>query len=739
MNVEIQVNDVYKPLLNDETRTQICYGGSSSGKSYFFIAQRMILDILNGGRNYLAIRNTANTLRGSVYNEAVKGIAEMGLMNYFKINKSEMTITCNNGYQAILKGLDDVEKIKSITPAKGVLTDILIEEATETKEDDIKQLEKRLRGLSDKTKRMTLIFNPVYKSHWIYKQYFAGKFKDTDTWYKDDHVLILKTTYKNNINFLSHDDIYGLENETSEYFYNVYTLGNWGVLGSLVFTNWSVEDLSSEVSRLYPRYYGLDFGFCVDSETEILTKAGWKKQDTLTNNDITLTINPQSGLSEWQKINNVHRFIGNYDMMHIEAKAHSSFTTNNHRWLIESKNKWVFKTTECLGGADIIPCAKKCVNLPKQKKYSNAFVELIAWYWTKGQDHGGGISIWQNEGKNADRIRLALKRHFGEQLVKTRNGRNRAKAGWKERPLHHNKCCHFAINLNGSECFKNVAPGKIVSHEFINNLTETQLKLFINVSIRADGSTTNYGTRVICQSKKERLEHLQAACSLLGIRTTLKETRKESIYKEFRLTLFKNNDKVYIGEYIKRRPLFKRFIYHGLVWCPTTPNGTWLARRNGTVYFTGNTNDPSAFSGSCIKDKNLFITNEFYEYGLTNDMIADLVKPIIGNEQLMCDSAEPKSIQELRDYGVMAMPCVKGKSSVNYGIQYLQQFHIVIHKTLQNAINEFSLYQWDKNRDGEAINKPIDRYNHFIDATRYAHYNREKSGGLVSFGIGEER
>lgn len=412
MNVEIQVNDVYKPLLNDETRTQICYGGSSSGKSYFFIAQRMILDILNGGRNYLAIRNTANTLRGSVYNEAVKGIAEMGLMNYFKINKSEMTITCNNGYQAILKGLDDVEKIKSITPAKGVLTDILIEEATETKEDDIKQLEKRLRGLSDKTKRMTLIFNPVYKSHWIYKQYFAGKFKDTDTWYKDDHVLILKTTYKNNINFLSHDDIYGLENETSEYFYNVYTLGNWGVLGNLVFTNWSVEDLSSEMSRLYPRYYGLDFGF---------------------------------------------------------------------------------------------------------------------------------------------------------------------------------------------------------------------------------------------------------------------------------------------------------------------------------------TNDPSAFSGSCIKDKNLFITNEFYEYGLTNDMIADLVKPIIGNEQLMCDSAEPKSIQELRDYGVMAMPCVKGKSSVNYGIQYLQQFHIVIHKTLQNAINEFSLYQWDKNRDGEAINKPIDRYNHFIDATRYAHYNREKSGGLVSFGIGEER
>jgi phage terminase large subunit len=118
-------NKSYRKFLNDQTRTQIYFGGSSSGKSYF-LAQRTILDVLKGGRNYLICRAVAATIKKSVFNEVQKAIINFKLSKLFIINQSDMTITCINGYQILFAGLDDVEKIKSITPKKGVITDIWV-------------------------------------------------------------------------------------------------------------------------------------------------------------------------------------------------------------------------------------------------------------------------------------------------------------------------------------------------------------------------------------------------------------------------------------------------------------------------------------------------------------------------------------------------------------------------------------------------------------------------------------
>lgn len=252
----------YRPYIDDETRTQIFYGGSSSGKSYF-LAQRCIMDMLSGGHNYLIVRNTQLSVRKSVFNEILKAISFFKADKFFNINKTDLVITSINGYQIMFCGLDDVEKIKSITPSKGVITDIWIEEATETEYNDVKQLEKRLRGQSTVKKRLIMSFNPIYKTHWIYTEYFASNWRDDDTSYKDDNLLILKTTYKDN-GFLTADDIYALENEKDEYFRNVYSLGNWGVLGGAIFTNWRTEDLTSKVKTFDTFCNGLDFGFAED-------------------------------------------------------------------------------------------------------------------------------------------------------------------------------------------------------------------------------------------------------------------------------------------------------------------------------------------------------------------------------------------------------------------------------------------------------------------------------------------
>lgn len=255
-------NKAYRPYIKLNTRYQIYFGGASSGKSYF-LAQRAVLDLLQG-RNYLVVRNVAKTLRTSVWNEMVKAILRMGLKDWFEIHKSDMTISAkNNGAQCLFAGLDDVEKVKSITPASGVLTDIWIEEATEIAYKDFKQLDKRLRGESQHAKRVTMSFNPIVKGHWLYTEFFT-LWEDDKNNYSDATLSILKTTYKDNA-FLTEDDRQAMESETNEYYRDVYVLGNWGVLGALIFTNWEVRDLSEfEKTHNDKLGFGLDFGFSVD-------------------------------------------------------------------------------------------------------------------------------------------------------------------------------------------------------------------------------------------------------------------------------------------------------------------------------------------------------------------------------------------------------------------------------------------------------------------------------------------
>ena len=388
-------NDVYVPFLDNTARTQIYFGGSGSGKSKF-LAQRYVKWVLAGGRNILACRQVGRTVRKSVFNEIVKVIRGWRLTELFTINKTDGAITCANGYQIIFTGLDDTEKIKSITPEKGVITDIWIEEATETERDTVKDLLKRQRGGDENTRKtLTLSFNPILQSHWIYSEYFANTaWADDQTEYVSDELAILKTWYIHN-RFLTPDDIKDLTSETDTYYYNVYTLGNWGVLGDVIFTNWSVRDLSDMQDQFTNHRAGLDFGFSSD------------------------------------------------------------------------------------------PAAMPVMHYDKMRKI-------------------------------------------------------------------------------------------------------------------------------------------------------------------------------------------------------------------------------------------IYIYDELYERGLTNPQLAKEIKKRIGTRPVMCDSAEPKSIQELRDNGVEALAAKKGKDSVNFGIQWLQQQTIVIDAKCVNAKREFSTYHWKKDKDGNAMKIPVDKDNHLIDATRYA-------------------
>lgn len=137
----------------------------------------------------------------------------------------------------------------------------------------------------------------------------------------------------------------------------------------------------------------------------------------------------------------------------------------------------------------------------------------------------------------------------------------------------------------------------------------------------------------------------------------------------------------------------------------------------------GYTNDPTAFGAEILDEvnKRIWIFDGFEEKGLLNDEIA---KRIIDmgycKEVITCDSAEPKSIEELRRNGLPRVRgAVKGKDSIINGINLLQQYEIIVHPKLTWVIEEFKNYTWKKGKDGEYINVPIDKYNHSLDSLRY--------------------
>lgn len=254
-------NACYLPWLDARQARQVFFGGAGSGKSVF-LAGRAVLDALTG-RNTLVVRRVARTLRGSCYNEVRKAAQRLGVLRHFRESRTEMSFTCrHNGAQILFLGLDDVEKIKSLTPRSGPLTDIWMEEATECRYHDLKQLEKRLRGRSRHKKRLTMSFNPVSRGHWLYREYFAG-WQEGARLYKDDDLLIVRTTHRDN-RFLSDDDRRAYEAERDPYYHRVYTLGEWGELSGQVFCGWHAEDLSGLAARADQLRIGLDFGFSQD-------------------------------------------------------------------------------------------------------------------------------------------------------------------------------------------------------------------------------------------------------------------------------------------------------------------------------------------------------------------------------------------------------------------------------------------------------------------------------------------
>lgn len=138
----------------------------------------------------------------------------------------------------------------------------------------------------------------------------------------------------------------------------------------------------------------------------------------------------------------------------------------------------------------------------------------------------------------------------------------------------------------------------------------------------------------------------------------------------------------------------------------------------------GYTNDPTAWHQSYVDKANkvIYVYDGFYEKGMTNEAIAkSIIEDYKAHKHMSTfDSSEPKSIDRLKTLGVKCRGALKGKDSINTGIDFLCEYSIIINAHLVEYMTEFNNYCWAVDKDGKPTNKPVDDFNHFIDALRYS-------------------
>ena len=361
----IRRNEIYRPFFDSVKPYNILRGGSGSGKSYA-VADDVILRTLdNRLSRTIVARKVQATMRQSVFRLIANRISDMGLDSLFTINKSEMTFRAGRN-EIILVGLDDASKLKSIYDP----TDAWIEEADQVSQDDFEEIDRRIRSMTGRPKKITLSFNPTSAFSWL-KKYFY----DTET--VKAKTFELTTTYLDNA-FLDSgyaDTIERLK-ETNPSAYRVYGLGEWGVVQGVVFEQWATGDIPDGAKLTG---YGLDFGYSNDPTALI---AVWKRGKEIWLDEVIY----QTGLTN-QDLGAVMKQLG--ISLSDEIIADSAEPKS-----IEELYRMRFNVHPCKKGADSI---RNGINAMKEYKINltprsvNLQREFSSYSWK--QDKNG---IWLN-------------------------------------------------------------------------------------------------------------------------------------------------------------------------------------------------------------------------------------------------------------------------------------------------------------------------------------------------------
>jgi anaerobic ribonucleoside-triphosphate reductase len=310
---------------------------------------------------------------------------------------------------------------------------------------------------------------------------------------------------------------------------------------------------------------------CLSSDTEVLTKEGWRTHDQLKIGDEVLTYNLVTKMLEYQKIRNVYVYNGEWEMVNIQSKAQDQLVTLNHMVLFEPGAR---KGFEFLVPAAHLPRrnfmvrmgAPWCIQEDNQQ-YSDDLLRLTAWIVTEGHFEGDcdGIRIVQSRrSKYWEEIRGILDRlQVKYSILGTGEGKH--------------KDSIFRISACDGKWIKRIVHKKALPQELLNSLSERQLDLLLLELAKGDGVIRNgYPIRIYAGSAELAGQYQEIAI----------KTNKRSVIGYGAGAYYVDIVNSRCKSWIMEPP--KRVSYKGTVWCIEVPNHTFVARRNGKPFITGN-------------------------------------------------------------------------------------------------------------------------------------------------------
>jgi hypothetical protein len=333
----------------------------------------------------------------------------------------------------------------------------------------------------------------------------------------------------------------------------------------------------------------------VDEETQVLTDRGWMSWDQVTTERQAYAFDTATQTGRFELIEAVNvREPAPRRMRLIETGGFSSLTTADHRWPV--KQPWApgkigWRTTETLNKDSGIVRAALSSDRPGAAKFNDAFVELIGWFVTEGWiQNNTGVRIGQSNDHNPQHvtaIRASCAAAFPDSF-------------WSEIPRDDGMIVFYIGKEAAQAIFAATGEAKAPTADFVRSLTTAQLHLLVQRCMDGDGHTVSTGQRTWYQLHPAPVAAFEMACALAGIPTATHQP------KDYGNRFGAVPQNVALLRSMTAKPLDairvktcnnkpRRTIandewvtYGGRIWGPVTPSGTWLARRKGAVYFTGN-------------------------------------------------------------------------------------------------------------------------------------------------------
>lgn len=326
--------------------------------------------------------------------------------------------------------------------------------------------------------------------------------------------------------------------------------------------------------------------WCLSSDTEILVRGrGWLGHEQLAVGDLALTLNHDTGLAEWQPVERIYRANVNDEPMHaLRSRGHSSLSTAQHRWPIVKRGEWIVgrlrrwtTSAEGFSKVDHVPCAAPLAEAAVEAKYLDDFVRLVVAFMADGSRRpSGGARIAKFAEREIVELRRILTSLFGPQ-------------GFREYPHRTRTADGTAFVLRQAEArplWELCSEVRAVPISFVDDLTASQRRLMLDSCCEIGDGVAAGPARTLFQVEPSRLVAFEYAAHLCGYRVSRGVRGSQTGFGTRPLSWVRWSDARL--EFTPTNCEQSIESYTGIVWCPTTANGTWFARRDGRAYFTGN-------------------------------------------------------------------------------------------------------------------------------------------------------